>query len=99
MLAATHGKNNTAANISNTIGNFILHLAVSDLLKGVELCPNYTVGLSVSNLVEAYINGILTLDEVLENALRYDQKTKSEQIINGKQNGTDAVRYFYISTA
>lgn len=94
LLGATHGKNNTAANIGNTLGSFILHLAISDVLKAVELRPNFTVGLSISNLVETYSEGILTLEEVLENALRYDKKIITQKPTNGKQNGTDTVRYY-----
>lgn len=58
-------------NFEDTLGNFVLYLALSDLLQHIGIKATYRINICGRNLLYAYLNKSLTLEEVVTQVLHH----------------------------
>lgn len=89
VLGTVYNKTDkTQSKISSYLGNFVIHVAITELLMQLELQPDYLYGSSIGIFSALYLDGFIQLEEAVHCAYLYstlvwsitDEQRKSPQV-------------------
>lgn len=83
--------------VSKYFGNFVIHVAMTELLMQLEVVPHFLHGSSIGIISAAYLSGSITLEEALHSVYLYTafahQVTgKAEHITQVRKDNTTLLR-------